>query len=108
LNTDDWLHCNGDLDNTNDSEEDWAADEESDIEHTICFHHLECPEQENVSDAPIVSGLVRPTWNSKRQAEKVFGTVNGVETPRNTGGKKCCTKCITCSPPVCNFTEIVH
>jgi hypothetical protein len=31
--TEDWLQWNGDLDNPNDSEEDCAADDDSDIEH---------------------------------------------------------------------------
>jgi hypothetical protein len=35
-----------------------------------------------------VPRLVRPTWKSKWQAEKVLATVNAVETERNTGGKK--------------------
>jgi hypothetical protein len=35
--TEDWLHWNGDLDNPNDSEEDCAADDDSDIEHNNCI-----------------------------------------------------------------------
>jgi len=42
--TDDWLNCNGDLDNPNDSEEDCAADNESDIEHNNGIEDPECPE----------------------------------------------------------------
>ena len=37
--TDDWLDWNGDLDNPNYSEEDCAADDESDIEHNIYIEH---------------------------------------------------------------------
>jgi len=76
------------LDNPNDSEEDCTADVESDIEHNNCIEDPECPEQQDVSAAPNVPGLVQPTWKSKRQAEKVFVTVNAVETRRNEGGKK--------------------
>jgi len=86
--TGDWLNCNGDLDNSNDSEEDSAADDDSDIEHNNCIQDPECPEQQDVSAAPNVPGLVRPTRKSKRQAEKVLVTVNAVETRRNKGGKK--------------------
>jgi len=78
--TDDWLNWNCDLDNPNDSEEDCAADDESDMEPKTCIEHPECPEQQDVSAAPNVLGLVRPTWNSKRQAEKVLVMVNAVET----------------------------
>jgi len=86
--TDDWLNWNGDLDNPNDSEEDCAADNESDIEPNTGIEDPECPEQQDVSAVPNVPGLVRPTWKSKWQAEKVLVTVNGVETRRNKGGKK--------------------
>jgi len=86
--TEDWLNWNGDLDNPNDSEEDCAADDDSNLEHNNCIEDPECPEQQDVSAAPNVPGLVRPTRKSKRQAENVLMTVNAAETRRNTGGKK--------------------
>jgi len=86
--TDDWFNWNGDLDNPNDSEEDCAADDESDIEHNNGIEDPECPEQQDVSATPNVPGLVRPTRKSKRQAEKVLVTVIAVETRRNKRGKK--------------------
>jgi len=85
--TDDWLNWNGDLDNPDDSEEDCAVDNESDIEHNNGIEDPECQEQQDVSAAPNVPGLVRPTRKSKRLAEKVLVTVNAVETWRNKGGK---------------------
>jgi len=86
--TDDWLNWNGDLDNPNDREDDCAADDESDIGPNNGIEDPECPEQQDVSAAPNVPRLVRPTRKSKRQAEKVLVTVNAVETRRNKGGKK--------------------
>jgi len=86
--TDVWLNWNGDLDNPNDSEDDCAADDESNIELNSGIEDPECPEQQDVSAAPTVPRLVRPTRKSKRQAEMVLVTVNAVETRRNTGGKK--------------------
>jgi len=86
--TDDWLNWNGDLDNPNDSEDDCAADDESDIGPNNAIEDPECPEQQDVSAAPDLRGLVRPTQKSKRQAQKVLVTVNAVETRRNNGGKK--------------------
>jgi len=86
--TDDWLNWNGDLDNPNDGEDDCAADDESDIEQNNGIEDSECPQQQDVSTSPNVPGLVRPTWKSKRQAEKVLVTVNAVETRTNKGGKK--------------------
>jgi len=86
--THDWLNWNGDLHNPNDSEEDCAADDESDIEHNNGIKDPECPEQQDVCAAPNVPGLVRPTRKSKRQAEKVLAMVNAVETRRNKGGIK--------------------
>jgi hypothetical protein len=69
--TEDRLNWNGDLDNPTDSEEDCAADDDSDIEHNNCIVDPECPEQQDVSAAPNVPGLVRPTQKSKRKAKKV-------------------------------------
>jgi len=86
--TDDWLNWNGDLDNPIDSEDDCAVDDESDIEQNNGIEDPECPEQQDVSAAPNVPGLVQPTRKSKRQVEKLLVTVNAAETRRNKGGKK--------------------
>jgi len=86
--TEDWLNWNGDSDNPNDSEDNCAADVESDIEQDNSIEDPVCPEQWDVSAAPNVPGLIRPTQNSKRQAEKVLMTVNAIEMRRNTGVKK--------------------
>jgi len=86
--TNDCLNWNGDLDNPNDSEEDCAADDESDIELNTGMEDPEHPEPKDVSAMPNVPALVRPTRKSKRQPEKVLVTVNRVETQRNEGGMK--------------------
>jgi len=62
--TDDWANWNGDFDNPNDSKEDCAADDESDIGPNNGIEDVECPEQQDVSAAPHVPGLVWPTWKS--------------------------------------------
>jgi len=64
--TEDWLNWNGNLDNPNDSEEDCAAADDSDIEHNNCIEDPECPQQQDLSAAPNVPRLVRPTRQSKR------------------------------------------
>jgi len=76
------------LDDSKDSEDDCTADDESNIEQYSGIKDSECPEQQDVSDAPNEPALVRPTQKSLRQAEKVLVTVNAVETRRNKGGKK--------------------
>jgi len=76
------------LDDPIDSEEDCAAGDESNIEQNNRIEDPECPEQQDVSAAPYVPRLVRPTRKSKRQAKDVLVTVNAAETRRNTGGKK--------------------
>jgi len=63
--TEDWLNWNGDLDNPNDSQEDCAADDGSDTEQKNCIEDPACPEQQDVSAAPNVLGLVLPTRKSK-------------------------------------------
>jgi len=37
------------MDDSNGSNEDWAADDESDIAHNNAIEDLECPEQQDVS-----------------------------------------------------------
>jgi len=88
LDIEDWLNWNGDLDKPNHSEEDCAAANESEIAHNNGIEDPECPEQQDVSAAPNVPRLIRPTRKSTRQAEKVLVIVNGVETRRNKGGNK--------------------
>jgi hypothetical protein len=86
--TNDWLNWNGDLHNPNDTQDDSTADDESDIEQNKGIDVSQCPEQQDVSAAPNVPRLVRPTQKSKRQAQKVLVMVNAVETRRNKGGNK--------------------
>jgi hypothetical protein len=86
--TEDWLNWNRDLDNPNDREDDCAGDFESDMEQDNTIEDPHSPEQRDVSAPPNVPGLIRPTWKSKRHAEKVLVTVNTIETRRNKGVKK--------------------
>jgi hypothetical protein len=86
--TDDWLNCNGDLDNPNNGEDDCAVDDQSDIEPNYGIEDTECPEQQDVSAALNVPGFVRPTQMSNRQAERVLVMVNAAETRRNKEGNK--------------------
>jgi hypothetical protein len=86
--TDDYLNWNRDLDNANDSEDDCAADDESDIGPNNGIEDTQCAEQQDVSAVPNVPGLGQPTQKSERQAEKMLVKVNAVETRRNNGGKK--------------------
>jgi len=72
----------------NDSEDDCPADNESDTEHNNCIEDLECPEQQDVSAAPNVPGLVRPPQKAQRQAQMVLVTVNAIEMGRKTEVKK--------------------
>jgi hypothetical protein len=88
LDTNDWLNWNGDLENPNDSEDDCAADDESDLESNTGIEDPECPEQLYVTAEPNVPGLVGRTLKSQRPAEIVLLTVNAVKTQRNNGGKK--------------------
>jgi len=83
----DWLDWNGNIDNSNAREDDCAADVETDIEQDNRIEDPECLQQREVSAAPNVPGLIRPTPQSKRQAEKVLMTVNAIEMRRNEGVK---------------------
>jgi len=76
------------LDNPNNSEDVCPADCEFDIEQDNSIMDLECPEQQQVSAAPNVPGLIRPTRKSKGQAGKVLMTVHAIKTSRNKGVEK--------------------
>jgi len=88
LDTEDWLNWNGNMDIPNDTEDDCAADVESDIELASCIKNPECPLQRDVSTAPNVPGLIRPTRKSKRVAQKVLAMVNAIETRRKKAVKE--------------------
>jgi len=83
LNTEDWLNRNRDLDNPNDTEDDFTAD----VESYSCQHRTiqdpEYPEERDVCTTPNFPGLFWPRVQSKRQAEKVLMTVIANETWRN-------------------------
>jgi len=67
--TENWLNWNGDLDNPNDSEDDWQADNEPDTELDNSSEVFETLEVRNVSAAPNVPGLNRPIRQSKKKVE---------------------------------------
>jgi hypothetical protein len=73
----------GDLENPNDSKENYAAEVESEIKQANSIDDAHCREQRNVSAMPNVSRLILPTRKAKRQVERLLVTVNGVETGRN-------------------------
>jgi len=86
--TENWLNWNGDLDNPNDSEDDWEVDNESDMDLDNGSEVSETLEVRNVSVAPNVPGLIRPIRQSNKKVEQALVTVNIMETRRNKGIKK--------------------
>ena len=76
------------MDDSNDSDDECAADVESDIEQDNSFVDPDYPEQQDLSAAPNVPGLIWPTRKSKRQAGKVLMMVNAIERRRNKGMKR--------------------
>jgi hypothetical protein len=86
--TEDWLNWNGDLENSNNSEDDCMAEFESNKQQDNSIEDPQCPEQRDVSVAQNVSGLIRPTRKHKRQAEKLLVIVNAMETRRQKGVEK--------------------
>jgi hypothetical protein len=58
--TENWLNCNGDLDKQNENEDDWEADNESDMKLVNGSDDFETPGQRNVSAVPNVHGFIRP------------------------------------------------
>jgi hypothetical protein len=76
------------LDNTNDSEEDWEVDTESDMQLDNGSEEWETLERWDVSAAPNVPGLIRPIRQSKKNIEQALLTVNIMQTRRNQRTKK--------------------
>jgi hypothetical protein len=76
------------LDKPNNSKDDCAAGDESDIQPNNGIEELGCPVQQNLSAMPNVHRLVGPTQQSKRQHAKALVTVNAIETMRNRRVKK--------------------
>jgi hypothetical protein len=58
--TTNWLNQNKELDNPNVSEDDWEADNDSDMELDNGSEDSEIPEVRDVSAAPNFPGLIRP------------------------------------------------
>ena len=63
--TENCVNWNGDLDNPTDSEDNWDAYNESDMEVDNGSEDSETTEQRNVSAAPNVPGLIQPIQQSK-------------------------------------------
>jgi len=86
--TENWLNWNGDLDNPNNSEDDWEADNESDMELDCGSEDSETLEHRNVSAATNVAGLILPIPRSKKNIDKALMTVNIMEMKKSKGIKK--------------------
>jgi len=86
--TKNWLNWNGDLDDPNNSKDDWEADNESDTELDNGSDVSETLEVRNASAATNVPGLIWPIRQSKKKVEKALVTVNIMEMRRNKGIRK--------------------
>jgi len=56
-----WLNCNADFGNSNDSEDDCAADVESDMEQDSIIEDPKSLQQRDLRPVPNVPGLIWPT-----------------------------------------------
>ena len=73
--TENQLNWNGDFVNLNNSEDDWVADNESDMERDNGSEDADTQKQRNVSAAPNVPGLIRSLQQSKKNVENVMKMV---------------------------------
>jgi len=81
--TENWLDRNEDLDNPNNSEDNWEADNESEIELDNGIRDSVTQEQRDVGAALNVARLIWPTRRSRNKAENVLMTVSTMETRRS-------------------------
>jgi len=86
--TENWVNWNGDSENPNDSEDDWEADNESDIAPGNGIEDLASEWWRNVTYALNVLWSIHLTWRSTKPAETVSMMVNAMDTRRNIGTKK--------------------
>jgi hypothetical protein len=86
--TENWLNWNADLDNRNDSEDNWEAGNESDMEWNNGSDDSDTPEQPNVSAVPNVPRLIWPILTATKKVQKALIMVNIPETSSNNGSKK--------------------
>jgi len=78
---------NGVLDNPNQSEETWVADNESNVELGNGFKDTKTPVLHNVNTAPNFPRLTWTSRRSKKKADQVMIMVNTIETRPNKGNK---------------------
>jgi hypothetical protein len=83
-----WLTWNGDLDNRNESKDNWEAENESDMELDHGSEDSETLEQQNVRAALNVPRVTQPIRRRMKKVEKASMTVNIMETSTNTEIKK--------------------
>jgi len=88
FNTENWLDWNSRLDNHNVSEDHWEVDNEADMELDNGIEDLQSQWKWDVSDAPHIPALIRPTQRSKHTVEKLFMPVNTIVMMRNKGNMK--------------------
>jgi hypothetical protein len=81
--TENRINWNGDVDNPDDSEDNWEADNESEMELDNGSNYSDTLEQRNVSATSNVPGLIQLIWQGKKKLEKALMTVNIMETRWN-------------------------
>jgi hypothetical protein len=86
--TKNFLNWNGDLDHPNESQDNWEADNQSDMELDNGSDVSETLEVRNVNAAQNVPGLIRPIPQSKKKVENALLMANIMEMRRNKGIKK--------------------
>jgi hypothetical protein len=86
--TEHWLNWITVLDNPNESENNWEADNESHMEMDNHSENSECMEQCNESASLNVPRLIRPIRRSKTKFQKVLMMVKIMQWKTNKGIKK--------------------
>jgi hypothetical protein len=102
-----WLYWNDNLDIPNDGKDDCEADVKSDIVPDNGIEDLESSDPQDVSDAPDVPQLIRPTLRSRSHLKKVLTMVNAMETRKKTRFKIILDTVHQCFTSIlCSLTEI--
>ena len=102
------LDWNSDLGNSNESDDDCEADNESNKETSCGIQASEFSKHRTMSSKLKVAGLTQPIRKSMKPSENGFGTVSATETNRIMGHKKSRTDLINMISPgsIYCFTEI--
>jgi hypothetical protein len=79
VHTENWLHWIVDLDNPNDNDNNWEADNDFNMQLDNGIKDVKTPKQQHVSAAQKIPELIQPSWRLERMVKQVLTRVTKME-----------------------------